>query len=66
MCLNLRSTFCEVAPGQSAVLIKLRAGHNDTGPVPHRERNSALGVMGAPNGFLSSDEERTGQHCAEI
>jgi len=45
---------CEVAPGLSAVLIKLRAGHNETGPVPHRERNSALGVMGAPNGNLSS------------
>jgi hypothetical protein len=33
-------TFCEAARGLSAVLIKLRAGHNDTGPAPHRERTA--------------------------
>jgi len=55
-----------VAPGLSAVLIKLRAGHNDTGPVPHRERNSALGSDGSPKWKSSSAEERTEQRCAKI
>jgi len=30
-------------------------------PVPHREQNSTLGVMGSPLELISSVEERAGQ-----
>jgi hypothetical protein len=44
---------CEGARGRSAVQLKLRASQMAS-PVPHREQNSALGVMGAPVEFSST------------
>ena len=64
--LVLCAAFSKEGASLSAVLIKLRAGHNETGHAPHREQNSAKGVMGAPSGFLSSAEERAGRHCGSI
>ena len=48
-----------------AVQFKLRADKRSPVPCPTANR-TALWVWWAPLGFLSSDEERLGQHCGTI
>src|SRR3954470_24297392 len=47
-CASTCAAHSRSGAGLSAVRIKLRAGETHTGPVPHRDGNSALGVMGTP------------------
>jgi len=62
LCLQISGAFSDEGAEVGRCRSVQATGQPETGPVPHREQNSAMGVAGAPMVFLSPDEDRLGQH----